>query len=211
MPGQMAASTTGTGERRTQAERSAATVDALLDATIECLVERGFGGTTTTLISERAGVSRGAQLHHFQTRSALVAAAVERLSALRAEQGLALAEELPEGPERIAAGLDLIWSGYEHPFFQAAIDLWSHARTDPELRALLVEVERTFDRQTLEVAVRVFPDQAGKPGFERKLEMALATMRGLALLTTLNPGSDRAAKQWKNCRAELVTIFSRES
>jgi AcrR family transcriptional regulator len=203
------ASGTPTAPRRSQAERSAATVDALLDATIECLIEDGYANTTTARVAERAGVSRGAHLHHFQTRSALVAAAVERLSALRAEQGLALAEELPEGPERIAAGLDLIWSGYEHPFFQAAIDLWSHARTDAELRALLVEVERTFDRQTLEVAARVFPEQAGTPGFEPKLELALATMRGLALLTTLNPGSDRAAKQWESSRAELVTIFER--
>src|SRR3954470_2392468 len=187
MPGLMA-SGAPTTPRRSQAERSAATVDALLDATIECLIEDGYANTTTSRVAERAGVSRGAHLHHFQTRSALVAAAVDRLSALRAEQARMLADELPSGRERIAAGLDLIWSGYDHPFFQAAIDLWSHARTDPELRSHLVEVERTFDRQTLEVAVRVFPGLAGKPGFERRLEMALATMRGLALLTTLSPG-----------------------
>ncbi|MGZ5404407.1 MAG: helix-turn-helix domain-containing protein, partial [Nocardioides sp.] len=35
----------------------------LLEATVELLVERGFSGTSTTLVSERAGVSRGAQLH----------------------------------------------------------------------------------------------------------------------------------------------------
>jgi len=195
--------------RRTQAERSAATVDALLDATIDCLVEVGYANTTTSRVAERAGVSRGAHLHHFQTRSALVAAAIERLSALRAEQGLALARELPEGRERIGAGLDLIWSGYDHPFFQAAIDLWSQARTDPELRSHLIEVERTFDRQTLEIAARVFPEQAGKPDFERLIEMALAAMRGLALLNTLSPGSDRAAKQWQPIRAELVELFER--
>jgi AcrR family transcriptional regulator len=207
----MAASTTGTGERRTQAERSAATVDALLDATIDCLVEDGYANTTTARVAERAGVSRGAHLHHFQTRSALVAAAVERLSERRAEQGLELADALPSGPERIGAGLDLIWSGYEHPFFQAAIDLWSAARTDPELRGHLVEVERTFDRQTLEVAARVFPDLAGKPDFEKLIEMALATMRGLALLNTLSPGTDRAAKQWASIRAELVALFEQSA
>jgi AcrR family transcriptional regulator len=206
----MTASPTGT-PRRTQAERSAATRDALLDATIECLVEDGYANLTTTRVAERAGVSRGAHLHHFQTRSALVAAAIERLSRLRSEQGLALAEKLPRGRERIAEGLDLIWDGYDHPFFQAAIDLWSHARTDAELRGRLTEVERTFDRQTLEIAARVFPDQAGTPGFERLIEMALATMRGLALLNTLSPGSDRAAKQWLSCRANLVELFERQA
>ena len=61
-------------QRRTQAERSATTQGKLLVAALECLVEHGYGGTTTTLVAERAGVSRGAQLHHYPTRAALVAA-----------------------------------------------------------------------------------------------------------------------------------------
>jgi AcrR family transcriptional regulator len=58
----------------------------LLEATVECLVERGFAGTSTTLVSERAGVSRGAQLHHFPTKNALVVAAVEHLTDKRGEE-----------------------------------------------------------------------------------------------------------------------------
>ena len=37
--------------------------------------------------------------------------------------------------------------------------------------------------------------------------MALATVRGLALLDTLHPGGTRAAKQWASCRAQLVALF----
>ena len=59
--------------RRTQQERRAATRAALLDATIECLVEYGYAGVTTTKIVEHAGVSRGAQVHHFPTKAQLVA------------------------------------------------------------------------------------------------------------------------------------------
>ena len=55
----------------------------LLEATVDCLVERGFAGTSTTLVSERAGVSRGAQLHHFPTKNTLVVAAVEHLTEVR--------------------------------------------------------------------------------------------------------------------------------
>ena len=54
--------------RRSQAERSAATREALLDATIDCLIEEGYDSTTTSRVSERAGLSRGAHLHHFQTQ-----------------------------------------------------------------------------------------------------------------------------------------------
>ena len=48
----------------------------LMEATVECLVELGWEGTTTTVVSQCAGVSRGAQLHHFPSKQALGVAAV---------------------------------------------------------------------------------------------------------------------------------------
>ena len=41
--------------------------ERLLDATIGCLVDYGYAGTTVTRIAERAGVTRGAQVHHYRT------------------------------------------------------------------------------------------------------------------------------------------------
>ncbi|HWL49839.1 MAG TPA: helix-turn-helix domain-containing protein, partial [Acidimicrobiia bacterium] len=61
----------------------------LLEATVECLVELGWAGTTTTVVSERAGVSRGAQLHHFPSKQDLVVAAVEHLSERRRDDMVA--------------------------------------------------------------------------------------------------------------------------
>src|SRR3954471_20612399 len=101
-----------TPPRRNQAQRSAATRAALLDATLECLVQDGYANTTTARVSERAGLSRGAHLHHFQTRSALLAAAVGHLAARRRDELLAAADALPTGPERVAEGLDLLWASY---------------------------------------------------------------------------------------------------
>jgi AcrR family transcriptional regulator len=193
--------------RRSQAERSASTRQALLDATIACLVEDGYANTTTARVSERAGLSRGAHLHHFQTRQALLAAAMEHLAERRGEQLLAAAEELPAGRERLAKSLDLLWSGYASPLYQAALDLWTHARTDPDLRARLESVEHELDRQTLRVGRTLFGELAERPGFERLIEMAAATMRGLALLDTLDPGGERNRRQWPYCRARLVEMF----
>src|SRR5260370_2151944 len=62
--------------RRTQAERTAATRGALLDATFDSIVELGYGATTTTEVAHRAGVSLGALLHHFPTKAELLSAAV---------------------------------------------------------------------------------------------------------------------------------------
>lgn len=195
-------------KRRTQAERSEATRAALLDATVACLVEEGYANTTTSRVAERAGVSRGAHLHHFQTRAALLAAAFKHLSRRRTDELIAAARELPEGRARIPAGLDILWSSYASPLFQGAMELWTHARTDPELHSHLVEVERVVDRQTLELAASIFPDLARGPSFEPLIEMAVATARGLALLDTLNPGEGRNAAQWPFCRERLVEMLA---
>ncbi len=178
-----------------------------MDATVACLAEDGYAKTTTSRVAQRAGVSRGAHLHHFQTRQALVAAAMEHLAERRGEHLLAAAETLPEGRERITQGLDLLWAGYASPLYQAALDLWTHARTDPELRDRLAPIERRLDRETAHVSRELFADLAECDGFERLVEMATATMRGLALLETLHPGRGRNRRQWTYCRARLVELF----
>ena len=72
--------------RRTNQERSATTRAAVLDATIEQLAECGYGRTTTVEVAGRAGVSRGALVHHFSTRADLVLAALEYLCERRLEE-----------------------------------------------------------------------------------------------------------------------------
>ena len=67
--------------RRTQQQHTEETQAALLDATIACLHEVGYAATSTTLVSERAGVSRGAQTHHYPTKTQLVVAAITRAPA----------------------------------------------------------------------------------------------------------------------------------
>src|SRR6516225_783087 len=80
-----------------QEERSAETRRRLMDATVACLYERGYAGTTTVEIAARAGVSRGAQLHHFPTKNELVVSALEFVFDLRAEEVRTLSTELPAG------------------------------------------------------------------------------------------------------------------
>src|ERR1700744_3792780 len=95
--------------RRTQKERSEATKAALLDAAVDCLIDRGYQATTTGEVCERAGVSRGAPLHHFHTRAQLVSAALVEVAERRTEGFREEAERLPQGPRRIDEALDLLW------------------------------------------------------------------------------------------------------
>jgi AcrR family transcriptional regulator len=190
--------------RRSQAERSAATREALLDATIDCLVEEGYASTTTSRVSERAGLSRGAHLHHFQTRNALVAAAVEQLARRWLGELREASQALPSGAGRTVAGLDLLWAHYASPLYQAALDLWTDARNDPDLRERLVEVERLLDRQTLELADRLFPPRAD---MRELVQLSVATVRGLAMLDTLHPDGARSREQWAFIRPRLAAMF----
>src|SRR5439155_1026260 len=69
-----------TRRRRSQEERREATRGAVLDATVECLAERGYAGTTTTRIARRARVSRGALLHYYASKIELLTSAIDRIA-----------------------------------------------------------------------------------------------------------------------------------
>ena len=149
----MTSTVTALRSRRTQASRSAATRGQLLDATIECLSELGYARTTTTEIAERAGVSRGAQLHHFPTKAELVITAVDHLFTRRHEEFVAAIAALPAGADRAEAAIDLLWKMVSGATFFAWLELAVAARTDPELR----ESVGTLSRRFMEIVRTTFP------------------------------------------------------
>jgi AcrR family transcriptional regulator len=196
-------SVTAPRRRLTQAERRAATRAALLDAVIECIVEVGYANTTTRVIAERAGVTAGAQAHYFATKTDLVAEAVERLATQICEEIL---NRAPSGgrPSRgqLERFLDETWAVHCGPLFQAAMDLWAAARTDPELRVSLHRAQRTITARVAEVAARIL----GQTTIDRKLAQAinadLAAIRGLAMLRGVSEADADAL--WHSTRPQLV-------
>ena len=74
-----------TTTRGRQAEKSASCRKRVIDAVIECLVDRGYTRTTTAVIASRTGLSRGAILHHFPSRMMLMREAVTYLYEKRLE------------------------------------------------------------------------------------------------------------------------------
>src|SRR5260370_20167488 len=120
---------TAPAPRRTQAERTAATRAAVLEATVECVVSRGFGGTTTTEVAHRAGVSPGAVLHHFPAKADLLCAAVGHLFEMRQAEVRKAMVNLEPGADRGDAALDLLWSMVSRPAFVAWLELSVAARS----------------------------------------------------------------------------------
>jgi AcrR family transcriptional regulator len=207
--------------RRTQDERSASTRALLLDATIACLVEVGYAATTTTLIAERAGVSRGAQMHHYKTRAELVAAAVEHL-------GVRIGQQIEEqtalrrrrGDADLSAAVDVLWDGFTTPLFTAWLELAVAARSDDELRAQLDRSGPRVERAVRTVLGTVFGEEAAAaPGYQQAVEMTFELMCGMALTRSFGPGrapgrrrhEQRQLDAWKAVLPGIVAGSTPES
>jgi AcrR family transcriptional regulator len=174
-----------------QEERSRAMRQRLLEATVECLVEFGWSGTSTTLVSQRAGVSRGAQLHHFPTKNDLVLAAVEHLSDARGRELEEAAARLPRGGRRTRAVLEMLATHFTGTVFAAALELWVAARTDEALRAAVGPLEQRIGRETHRRTIELLGLDEGRPGVREAVQETLDLVRGLGLANTITDDSDR--------------------
>jgi AcrR family transcriptional regulator len=65
--------------RRTQAQRTQEMRTRILDAAVGVLRKKGYAHFRTADVAKAAGVSRGAQLHHFATKEKLVYATMEHV------------------------------------------------------------------------------------------------------------------------------------
>jgi AcrR family transcriptional regulator len=172
-----------------QQERSRATQRRLLEATVDCLVEHGWSGTTTTLIASKAGVSRGAQLHHYPTKAALVLAAVEHLAMRRAEEIRSEAAGLPAGnTDRV---IHLLAAAFTGPLYVAALEVWVAGRTDPALRAALVPLEARVGREMHRLAVDLLGADDGRPAVREAVQATLDLLRGLGVANLLSDDTPR--------------------
>lgn len=194
--------------RRTQEQRTAAMRHRLLEATIDCLVEHGYAGTSTTKVVERAGVTRGAQVHHFPTKAALVAAAIRHLASKRAEQAFEELERIRNSPDPVDGALDLLWDLHQGPVFHATVELWVAARTDPELHSQLSLVEPATTASVVEVAKTLFPDQADRQAFAHWVYTAMDTIRGILLTSFVyDDPAPRLSARWQRAKAHLRQLI----
>jgi AcrR family transcriptional regulator len=181
----------------------------LLEATVELLVEKGYAGTSTTLVSERAGVSRGAQLHHFPTKQDLVVAAVKHVTEVRGAELAAAATDLPSGPRRTRAVLKVLGDHFTSPVFTAALELWVAARTDPALLAEVAPLEQEVGRETHRLTVELLGVDEREPGVRALVQTTLDLVRGLGLAATITDDTRRRNRVLDHWAATIDTYVGR--
>jgi AcrR family transcriptional regulator len=195
-------------ERRSQAERAEQMRARLLDATIECLAEQGYGQMSTNDVVRRAAVSRGALAHHFPTKTDLVKAAAQRLLDRRAEEFRARFAALPAARRTPAEALAVLWSFYDDPSAVALVELTVAARTDPELRIVVGSVPEQIASTTNEVFTEFFPDLAALPFADESLRAVHALFTGLVVSAMATGGGGEADEHGADVRAFLKVLVS---
>jgi AcrR family transcriptional regulator len=173
---------------RAQIDRSAVTRRRVLDATLACLLEYGYAGTSTNAIQQRAGVSRGAMTHQFPSKQELMIAAVKYLSDVRSERVLRSLASMPPGVDRLREGLRLAWAEYDGDLFTAALELWVASRTDDVLQKALYEAEREIGNRQRALFGDLMREHAQERLTRAEVDLIARLMRGTAVTNILRRG-----------------------
>ncbi|MVU78803.1 TetR family transcriptional regulator [Nocardia sp. ET3-3] len=189
--------------RRTQEQRSSETRTRLLDATIECLVEYGYAGTTTPRVAERAGVTRGAQVHHFGSKTDLVVAAVSHLAQRRTEAAMKELNRVRAGDDPLGTALEFLWELHQGPLFIAALELWVASRTDTTLAAEVAKVEPFVNNAVLLAVAQLVPNELYRKNVRDFAYTAMDTLRGILMTNFISPDPERAHRRWLRASAQL--------
>ncbi len=170
--------------RRTQAERTEATRTRILKAAADLIRRRGYARFRTADVAAEAGLSRGAQLHHFPTKDALVVATLEyvfeqaQILSRKRAAAVARPRDLIEGV--IEDAREFFFS--EH--FMVAIDIVLSTSTDQAVRKQILDISRKA-RRPVETA---WAEALAASGVPSKLAaeivaLTLSLVRGMALRT----------------------------
>jgi AcrR family transcriptional regulator len=165
-----------------QAQKSASTRNLIIEAAIKCFVEMGYARTTTTVIANKAGLSRGAMLHHFPSKLDIVRAAVEYLHAKRLRAIRKSMAKQVESVDHVRQGVEAYWAHVKHPLFVAFFELAVAARTDRELAEILRPAHQAFEREWYDAALEVFPEWRGRGDkFDLALDLSRYVLEGMAI------------------------------
>lgn len=178
--------------RRTQAQRRDATIGRLLAATVDCLNDRGYAGTTTAAICAEAGVSQGALFRYFPTRLAVLVATAEHV----AEANVAAFRDLVDAPVADVDQLTRLLGHLREIVLSRSNQTWREllvaARSDEALREAILPARQAFQTQMLTTAADLWGDLLPEAERAPLLSLVVNFLDGLAF-STLDPTSEPGA------------------
>ncbi|MCF8468237.1 MAG: TetR/AcrR family transcriptional regulator [Sneathiella sp.] len=196
------------GKPNKHAERSSRMRKRILKATLDCIYEDGFNNASTTEIVKRAGVSRGAMLHHYPAKETLIASAVEKLLKDEIADIRKRAIAYADGQQTIDDFVDYLWSRFSGRLFMITIDFLSSARTDEKLREAIIPVSLNFHASLNEIWLQFFKHNRQSPEQVRiLLNTTLCLMRGMGAQTIIRKDKEyfnEISENWKQLLHNLL-------
>ena len=195
-----------------QAEKSALTRQAILEAAVRCFVKDGYANTTTAMIAAEAKVSRGAMMHHFPSRSAVMNAVVGYLHVRRLNEYRALMVDI-DSPDQtltrdaIRTSVESAWKYVNLPSFIAYQELLAAARTDDELAEAVAEVEHDFEREFLKTVRAVFPHWKQVRSLQAAHDLVQFVMQGMGVAHRTSNREQRARRVIETITDHLERIY----
>ncbi len=201
----------GDGDISWQAQKSAMTRDRILDAAINCFIELGYTNVTTAKVAQAAGVSRGAMLHHFPSKTELIQAAVEYLHDKLLEDYTRKVNAIPaklQGAERRRAGIEAYWEHLIGDLFVVYNELCVASRTDPELRSILENSQQLFEQHIRESNEHLFAEWKDRGDrFLLAMDVTKFMMEGLAASQLITDREARIERLMNYLADRLEEIF----
>ena len=200
----------GPGEQGWQAYKSSSTRQQILDAAVHCIVNIGYSRTTTMVIAEQAGLSRGATLHHFPSKTDIIAATVDYLFEKRIRAFRKSSQALPKTNDRVKQAVKTYWDHVNHPLFVAFFELSVAARNDEELRKILEPAQLKFDEEWYATAFEAFPEwKSDKKAFNLALSLSQTLIEGIAISHLMHPRASNEKALLKFLEKQIRELLPR--
>jgi AcrR family transcriptional regulator len=210
--------TTSSEKESWQGQKSAMTRATILEAAIECFVKSGYKNTTTSRIAEEAGVSRGAMLHHFPSRNAVIKGTVLYLQEKRLKEYKVILSEVNATPQNVMTSavikkaIRAAWKYINLPSFFAYQELLVASRTDPDLAKIFYPQQKMFEQQFLETVKSIHPMWGNKSrALELSSDVVFLTMQGMATSFLRYHKKERVEHILEYLEKQVIDIYESES
>ncbi len=194
--------------RRSQADRSEAMRKRLIEATLDCLITDGYAKLTIGGIVERAGVSRGAPLHHFTSKAALVEASAEHVLQEVSTKVMEAHEAAQSSDDPMGVFLTLLWREIFGTDLGAMVTEFSHAsRHDADLAPIVEKLLLKIYQTSARVSERYVRARSDKVPAARITVLTQWMMRGMAMDRHLGAPDgffERLLEHWRTLLDDAV-------
>ena len=172
---------TRTKKRATQ-DRSEATKEKLLAATLSVILRDGWSGASTLKICDEAQVSNGAQTHHFPKKNDLLLAALKHNRDEMQGQTAQRLDRTTNDTSSISDFVDVLrLTKQDESYFYATLESLIAARTDEPLREELQDIDTEWIQSLRSASKRnvgALPDGLSA---EDITELTLYLVRGMVV------------------------------